>query len=156
MKENNKNFKLNKGLETLTIYNVAFVVSDIDKAIEWYKTILDFELISKQSIPVPKGELEMAFMQGAGIKIEMIQNSENQFIEAIVNDSKRDAPPSVIGSKALVFHVEDLKVASNELEKKGVEFLWRERYLAEDALFCSMILDFDGNRINIFQANTVL
>ncbi len=109
----------------------------------------------KQSIPVPKGKLEMAFMEGAGMKIEMLQNSENQLLDANLKDSKTDSPPTIISSKALVFHVKNLKDATRELEAKDVEFLWKERYLAGDALFCSMILDIDGNRINIFQSNTV-
>ncbi|MDD7887984.1 VOC family protein [Flavivirga sp. 57AJ16] len=147
--------KLKGGLNTLALYNVAFVVSNIEESIKWYNNILGFKLLMKQTIPVEKGELQMAFMQGSGMKIEMLQNSEGQLIEAIINDSKTDAPPSVIGGKALVFQVEDLKVATKELENKGVEFLWKERYLAGDVLFCSMVLDPDGNRINIFQSNTV-
>lgn len=155
MKENKDSSKLNKGLETLSIYNVAFVVSDINKAIEWYNTVLGFELIMKEKLNSDSGELEMAFMQGAGIKIELLQSSTSEDVQAIAELSKIDGPLSIVGSKALVFKVEDLKIASEELEQKGVEFLWRERYLAEDSLLCSMIFDMDGNRINIFQENTV-
>ena len=74
----------------------------------------------------------------------------------IINDSKTDAPPTVIGSKALVFRVENLKLTTKELENKGVDFLWKERYLAEGALFSTMAWDPYGNRINIFQSNTVI
>ncbi|WP_308993457.1 VOC family protein [Mariniflexile litorale] len=148
--------KLKGGLNTLALYNVAFVVSNIEESIKWYNNILGFKLVMKQAIPLEKGELQMAFMEGAGMKIEMLQNSDNQLIDAIVNDSKVDAPPTVVGSKALVFQVEDLKKATKELEEKHVKFLWKERYLAEGALFCTMALDPDGNRINIFQANTVI
>ncbi|WP_181422892.1 VOC family protein [Arenibacter sp. ARW7G5Y1] len=157
--ENNKmedQTKSKGGLNTLALYNVAFVVSNIEDSIKWYDNILGFKLLMKQAIPVEKGELQMAFMEGAGMKIEMLQNSDSQLIHAIVEDSKMDAPPTVISSKALVFQVEDLKVATKELEDKGVEFLWKERYLAEGALFCTMALDPDNNRINIFQSNTVI
>lgn len=85
----------------------------------------------------------------------MHQSSENSYLEAIEIASKASGPLTVIGTKALVFHVKNLKAASDELEQKGVVFLWRERYLAEDSLLCSMILDPDGNRINIFQSDTV-
>ncbi|MCK0190283.1 VOC family protein [Arenibacter sp. F20364] len=148
--------KLKGGLNTLALYNVAFVVSNIEESIKWYTNILGFKLVMKQAIPVEKGELQMAFMEGARMKIEMLQNSDSQIIDAMINDSKIDAPPTVVGSKALVFQVEDLKKATKELEEKGVEFLWKDRYLAEGALFCTMALDPDGNRINIFQANTVI
>ncbi|MBW8244779.1 VOC family protein [Muricauda oceani] len=151
-----KNSKKSKeGLETLAFYNMAFVVSNIDDSIKWYSNNLGFELVMKQSIPIPEGKVEMAFMEGAGMKIEMIENSNNQLIEAIQKDSKTDTALTVIGSKALVFHVEDLEATTKELEAKGVNFVWKMRYLAEDSLLCTLILDIDDNRINIFQRNTI-
>tara|TARA_R110002020_G_scaffold314192_1_gene529443 strand:+ start:1258 stop:1713 length:456 start_codon:yes stop_codon:yes gene_type:complete len=150
MKEKN-----NSGLTTLTIYNVAFVVSDVDKAVAWYADALGFKLLAQETIPGTKGTLKRAFLEGAGIKLEILQNSENQYVESIEKDARTEAAPSVIGSKAIVFKVEDLKLTTQELAQKGVDFLWKDRYLAEDRLFSTMILDPDGNRINIFQSNTV-
>jgi len=147
--------KSKEGLDKLTFYNIAFVVSNIEESIKWYSTVLGFKLLTKQSIPAPEGKMEMAFMEGASMKIEMIENSNNQSIESIRKDATTDAAPTVIGSKALVFYVEDLGVTTNELEQKGVKFLWKERYLAEDSLYCTMILDIDDNRINIFQKNSI-
>ncbi|WP_031427314.1 VOC family protein [Flavimarina sp. Hel_I_48] len=143
------------GLDTLVFYNIAFVVSNIEDSIQWYTDTLGFKLIIKQAIPVPEGKMEMAFMEGAGMKIEMIENSNNQLIDSIRKDAKTDAAPTVIGSKALVFYVDDLNATTRELEDKGVNFLWKERYLAGDSLLCTMILDIDDNRINIFQRNTI-
>ena len=151
--ENSTEFK--GGLDTLAFYNMAFVVSNIEDSIKWYTNNLGFKLVNKQAIPVPEGKAEMAFMQGAGMKIEMIQSSNNQLIESITKDSKTDTLPTVIGSKALVFYVDNLEVTTRELENKGVNFLWKERYLAGNSLFCTMILDIDDNRINIFQRNTI-
>lgn len=153
--ENNNVEASNKGLASLDLFNIAFVVSDMDRTIEWYSDVLGFELVMKQAIPVENGELVMAFMQGAGVKIELLQNSDGQVVDAMVQDSKLDAPPTVVGSKAIVFVVDDVKLATAELEAKGVDFLWKERYLADNALLCTMVLDPDGNRINIFQRDTV-
>ncbi|MDN3593845.1 VOC family protein [Zunongwangia endophytica] len=148
--------KSNDGLGTLAFYNIAFVVSNIEDSIKWYTDSLGFKLLAKQSIPVPEGHVEMAFMEGAGMKIEMIENSNNQSIESIRKDAKTDAVPTVVGSKALVFYVEDLEVTTKELENKAVHFLWKKRYLAKDSLYCTMILDNDDNRVNIFQRNTII
>lgn len=143
------------GLKSLKIHNIAFVVSNIDKSVDWYTTVLGFKLLAEETIPSKKGILKMAFLESAGIKLEILQNSEHRYVEALEQDARTDAAPSVIGSKAIVFKVENLQSATQELVQKGVDFLWKERYLAEDRLLSTMILDPDGNRINIFQSNTV-
>ncbi len=61
-----------------------------------------------------------------------------------------------IGNKAIVFQVEDIKIASEELAAKGIAFVWREHYLTEGAMLCSMIEDTDGNKINIFKRDTTV
>ena len=149
------NTESNTGLETLTFYNAAIVVADIDESIKWYTDALGFRLIDRHAIPTPGGELIMAFLEGAGMKIEMLQNPRGQWIEAMVEDAKTDVAPTVIGSKALVFYVDDVSITTRELEARGVDFLWKERYLAGDRLLCTMILDTDGTRVNIFQKDTV-
>jgi hypothetical protein len=47
-------------------------------------------------------------------------------------------------------------MATRELERKGVRFVWREQYLVGQAMFSTMIEDIDGNKINIFQTNTII
>ncbi|TYP97440.1 hypothetical protein C7447_104126 [Tenacibaculum adriaticum] len=44
--------KLKGGLDTLALYNVAFVVSNIDESINWYNINLGFKLVMKQLLMI--------------------------------------------------------------------------------------------------------
>lgn len=142
------------GLETLSLYNIAFTVGNLDKSITWYSNILNFNLLSKSSFDFPTGSASIAILKGSGIKLELIEYSNGKRIEELFAPAPLHLIP--IGTKAIVFQVEDLKIASEELEAKDVKFVWREQYIAGDKMLCTMIEDIDGNKINIFQENTTM
>ena len=93
-------------------------------------------------------------MQGSGMRIELLQVAKSKRNEV----SLADAPNHLllVGNKTIVLQVDNLAVASQELEAKGVTFLWREKYLSGSFMYSSMIKDVDGNKINIFQKNTLV
>ena len=136
------------GLTSLTLHNLASVVSDLDRALGWYSEVLGFELESR--VPIPEGEV--AVMTGAGTRLELLCASAMK--EAGVRLPELFAEPPahtfIVGNKFLVFQVDDLARASAELEAKGVTFLWREKELAPGWV-ATAIRDFDQNLINIFQ-----
>ncbi|HTL07098.1 MAG TPA: VOC family protein [Chitinophagaceae bacterium] len=142
------------GLASLALYDFAFTVGDLGASVEWYTRVLNFTLISESTFDIPGNHASVAIMHGAGIKLELLHIPGGKRIEELF------APVPlhlvVIGNKAVVFQVEDIKIASEELAAKGANFLWRERYLAGDKMLCSMIEDIDGNKINIFQKNTTV
>jgi catechol 2,3-dioxygenase-like lactoylglutathione lyase family enzyme len=142
------------GLKSLSLYNIAFTVSDLEKSIFWYSNILNFNLFSKQSFETPAGKAEVAMLEGAGIKIELLKFPNAKRIEELFAPAPLHLIP--IGNKAIVFQVENLKMTSDELEIKGVKFVWREQFMAGDKIFCSMIEDIDGNKINIVQKDTTI
>lgn len=142
------------GMASLSLYDVAFTVGNLRASVEWYTRILNFTLASESTFDLPGGQASAAIMHGAGIKLEMLHIPGGKRIEEMF------APVPLhlilIGNKAVVFQVENIKIASDELAAKGIPFLWRERYLAGDKMLCSMIEDIDGNKINIFQRNTTV
>lgn len=142
------------GLKSLSLYNIAFTVSDIEKSIFWYSEILNFNLLSKQSFEIPTGKVEAAILEGAGIKIELLKFPNGKRIEELFAPAPMHLIP--IGNKAIVFQVENLKLTSQELEVKGVTFVWREQYIAGDKMLCTMVEDIDGNKINIVQEDTTI
>ncbi|OMQ07986.1 VOC family protein [[Flexibacter] sp. ATCC 35103] len=146
------NISNNAGLESFSLFNVAFTVTDLDKSINWYSNVFGFKLLSRSTFKIPAGDAEAAIIEGNGLKLELLHVPDGQRIEALFA-----APPAhlvPIGNKSLVLQVDDLAQASRELEAKGVEFVWREQNLIEGQMLCSMIKDIDGNKINIFQTNT--
>ena len=142
------------GLASLSLYDIAFTVGDLSASVEWYTHVLGFKLISESTFDIPGNHALVAIMHGAAIKLELLYIPGGKRIDEIF------APVPlhlvVIGNKAIVFQVENIKIASDELAAKGVKFLWRERYLIGDKMLCSMIEDIDGNKINIFQKNTTV
>lgn len=141
------------GLASLSLYNVAFTVTNLDDSINWYRDKLNFELISKTQFTIGSGSAQVGLLEGAGILLELLQAPEQQRIEALFAEVPAHLIP--IGNKSIVFQVTDLAEATRALGERGVEFLWKEQYLAGDQMLCSMIQDIDGNKINIFQADTV-
>jgi catechol 2,3-dioxygenase-like lactoylglutathione lyase family enzyme len=142
------------GLDTLSLYNIAFTVGDLEKSITWYSVVLNFNLVNKTSFEFPSGSASIAILKGSGIRLELIEFPNGKRIEELFAPAPLHLIP--IGTKAIVFQVEDLKIASEELEAKGVKFVWREQYIAGDKMLCTMIEDIDGNKINIFQENTTI
>lgn len=154
MKEENKQSQSRSGLASLALYNVAFTVTDLERSINWYSEILNFRLIKRSEFDIPTGRATAAILEGAGIKLELLHIPGGIKIDEMFAPAPLHLIP--IGNKAIVFQVGDLKVASEELAEKGVSFVWREHYLTEGGMLCSMIEDQDGNKINIFQQNTTI
>lgn len=144
----------NDGLPSMSLYNIAFTVADLEKSIQWYCESLNFNLLDKTSFDFPTGSAEIAILEGNDIKLELIKFPNGKRIEELFAPAPLHLIP--IGTKAIVFKVENLKIASHELEAKGVKFVWREQYLVGDKMLCTMIEDIDGNKINIFQTNTTI
>ncbi|WP_020604613.1 VOC family protein [Spirosoma spitsbergense] len=136
------------GLQSLSLHNLAFTVSDVEKAIQWYGDTLGFQVLSRETFTA-LGGAEIAFLQKSDIRLEMLW-VQNGFL---INEMFADAPAHLlpIGNKTLVLQVNDLHDATLELEAKGVTFAWKEMNLMDDGMPSTMIRDMDGNFINIFQ-----
>ncbi|MBS7232629.1 VOC family protein [Flavobacterium psychroterrae] len=150
-----ENTSLNKnGLASFSLYNVAFTVADLDASIEWYKSIFGFDLVSRVTFTIPTGSAETAIIKAGELRLELLQVPNSKRIEALFAEAPQHL--DTIGNKSIVLQVNDLAAASQELEEKGVTFVWRELYIAGDKMLCTMIQDVDGNKINIFQTNTII
>ena len=143
-----------KGLQSFSLYNIAFTVTDLDRSIEWYKNVFGFRLVSRSVFSVPAGEAEAAIIQAGEIKFEMLYIPGGKRIEELFAVVPLHLVP--IGNKFIVFQVDDIAVTTKELEEKGVDFVWREQRLVGNAMLSTMVQDLDGNKINIFQTNTIL
>ncbi|MBO2012129.1 VOC family protein [Hymenobacter negativus] len=137
------------GLQSLSLHNLAFTVSDIEKTIRWYETTLGFKVLTRTAFPAIGAQV--AFIQSSNIRLEVLQAQNGFRIEELFADAPNHLLP--IGNKTLVLQVNDLHTATLELEEKGVTvtFAWKEVDLTGRGDFSTMIRDPDGNFINIFQ-----
>ncbi|GAB3220520.1 VOC family protein [Spirosoma arcticum] len=136
------------GLQSLGLHNLAFTVSDVEKAIQWYGDILGFQVLRRE-IFTALGDAEIAFLQKSNIRLEILRVRDGFRIKELFADAPAHLLP--IGNKSLVLQVNDLHDATIELEAKGVTFVWKEMNLTGDGMPSTMIRDMDGNFINIFQ-----
>jgi len=135
------------GLATASFYNVAIVVSSIDRAVEWYGRVFGF--VEQARGPIAEGTV--ALMNGAGVTLEILEwGLEEEPIrpEVLFADPPYHLLP--VGNKILVFVVDDLSAATAEFEERGVTIVWREKELAP-GWRSTAIRDMDGNLINVFQ-----
>ncbi|HLF52638.1 VOC family protein [Flavobacterium sp.] len=149
----NKTYE-NGGLASFSLYNIAFTVSSIEQSIKWYQDVFGFKLISRTTFTIPAGSAEVAFIEHGGLRLELLEVPDSKRIDALFAEAPHHL--NVIGNKTIVLQVEDVAAATRELEEKGVTFVWREQYLVGDQMLCTMIQDVDGNKINIFQTNTII
>lgn len=135
-------------LASLTLHNMAIIVSDLESAADWYERVLGFRREARVDI----AEGVVILMSGAGVRLELLHPSRMDEPQIRLEPLYADPPDHVlpIGNKFLVFEVEDLPKASAELEDLSVTFLWREKQLAPGWV-ATAIRDFDGNLINIVQ-----
>lgn len=135
------------GLATASFYNVAIVVSSIDRAVEWYGRVFGF--VEQARGPIAEGTV--ALLNGAGVTLEILEwGLEEEPIrpEVLFADPPYHLLP--VGNKILVFNVDDLCAATAEFEERGATIVWREKELAP-GWRSTAIRDMDGNLINVFE-----
>ena len=142
------------GLKSFSLYNIAFTVANLEASLEWYKDVFGFQLVSKSRFQIPQGGVDAAIIEAGGFKLELLTVPNAQRIEELFLELPFHL--NTIGNKNIVFQVENIAVATEELAAKGVKFVYREQYLVEGAMLSTMIEDIDGNKINIFQTNTLI
>ncbi len=134
------------GLQSLALSNLAFTVKNIDATIKWYGEIFGFKVIKRESFSAIGAEV--AFITFSDINLEILEIKGQIRIPEMFADAPAHLLP--IGNKTLVLKVKDLALATEELEAKGVAFVWKNMNLSENGSSNTMIRDLDGNFISIF------
>lgn len=139
------------GLQSLVLSNLALTVKNLDDSIEWYGNVFGFQ-VKRREVFTAIGA-EVAFLQFADILLEMLEIKGQLIIPELF--AKPPAHLLPVGNKILVLKVNDLVLATRELEEKEVVFEWKNMNLTEHGLPSTMIRDLDGNFINIFQTDHI-
>lgn len=141
------------GLKSISLYAIAFTVNNLDESIKWYNEVLGFETKNKSTFSLPSGSAQIAILKLADLQLELLQVPNNKIIEEMFAEAPMHLIP--VGNKSIVLQVTDINLATKQLEEKEVKFVWKEQYIAGDKMLCTMIEDIDGNKINIFQTDTI-
>jgi lactoylglutathione lyase len=117
--------------------HVGFVVSDMERAIDFYQNKLGFQKVAEMS---PPGR-QIVFLEiCAGQTIELFSGGE----------AKADKAPKTIGYAHTCLIVEDMENLIEELKAKGVEIDGEPR-TREDGGGAFRITDPDGNEFEMMQ-----
>lgn len=146
--------RLEEGLCSFSLYTVSFEVSDLADSINWYQNIFDFKLIRRNAFKISCGWAEVAIIERAGVRLELTNETGEKLIQPDLEDSSLYRELRV--RKMIVLQVNDIAFAAIELENKGIAFEWCEQLIEQGVVLCISIKDPDGNKVNIFQSNTIL
>lgn len=147
---NNKRNK--KGLKSLSLYGASIPVQDVDISSKWYRDVFGFKLEFTGPLSTPKGSRASSILVLGEMRLQRFE------VDLKTRETTHD---NAIQSKdihgtSFIIQVNDLALASAELEEKGVPFVSREQYMSGSFMLCSEITDIDGNEINILQSDTVI
>jgi catechol 2,3-dioxygenase-like lactoylglutathione lyase family enzyme len=134
------------GLGSLAFACTTIVVADLDRSSQWYQSVLGFTEHARVRID----GANVVLLEGAGTQLELI---ESDGPSVSTEPSLFADPPHHLlpkGNKFLVFAVEDLTRATDQLRDKGVLILWRDKQLAP-GIRSTAIRDVEDNFIHIVQ-----
>ncbi len=100
--------------------HVGISVRNIEEAIEWYKNVLDFELLWCRDFEELKSKI--AFVKRGNFEIELFEHHES-----IQPPKERLMPKSDIqtqGTKHVAFGVENIVSLFNDFKNKGVDIVF--------------------------------
>ncbi|MFF4554373.1 VOC family protein [Streptomyces sp. NPDC001422] len=130
-----------------SLHNITTSVTDIDASVEWWTRIFGLKEVARSRFEAIGAEV--AFMEGPGFRLELLQPSDGFQLPELTAD-----PPGhvqLIGNKALVFKVDDLSAVTETFRDLGVTIVWEMLDLGDGSV-STAIRDNDGNFINVFQA----
>ncbi len=137
-----------QGLHSLQLANIALSVTNIDTAIAWYTEKMGFTV--KYRTPAIN-QIELALLEKNGIYIDLIQ-----FLQPINLEPERQDPPlhlQITGLRNIVFFVDDIHQANQELQAKGVELIWAGQLLDHLGTKVTTFRDMDGNLVALWERN---
>lgn len=140
-----------QGLNSLQLANIAVSVSNINTAIAWYTEKMGFTV--KYRTPAIN-EIELALLEKNGVYIDLIQ-----FPKPINLETQRRNPPlhlQITGLRNIVFFVDNITQANQELKHKGVELIWEGRLLDHLGTKVTTFRDMDGNLVALWERNAAI
>ncbi len=131
----------------LEAYFTAIIVNDIEASIDWYTSILGFEVINRFSSE--ERGFKQSNLDRNGILIELIELNQAVNPEDVIPNYTNKT--RLIGLYKAGFQVQAFENWASHLEKSEVEFYGNTVINPISGKKMLIILDPDGNRIQIFE-----
>ena len=124
----------------LSLDHIAITVQDMDRAVDFYRDVLGFEVLGQ--LMLNDDTLKLVFLQAGSARLELFAYTE----EGRRNDaSDRNED---LGFKHLAFHVNDVDAVATRLHEHGVDFTV-EPTDAAGGVRLAFFRDPDGNLLEI-------
>lgn len=108
--------------EVIQVHHSCIVVSDVEKAVDFYRGILGLEVIT--TISGKEGKSRLALLKAGDDTIELIQADPAHKLVALQK----------VGNMHFAFRVSDIHKMYDELTRKGVRFVAPPQEVAEGPL----------------------
>ena len=134
-----------RGLE-LVADHVCIGVSDLDRAIEWYRRVLGFEVDIRWTVPELPG-FRLAYIEKDDFRIELIDTGEREATEPapMAFDEFLRLP----GFSHLCFRVDDVDAAMDALSAEGVAAQLPPTDFPDVGRRVAFFRDLDGNFLEL-------
>jgi len=120
-------------------------VSNIEASINWYREVLDFELISCKDMPMLKAKV--AFIKHGNFEIELFEHYESNALPADRLIPNLDIKTQ--GTKHICFQVENIDSLINRFQGEAVDVVIGPMMVERD--YVAFIRDNNGTLIEFIQ-----
>jgi catechol 2,3-dioxygenase-like lactoylglutathione lyase family enzyme len=120
-------------------------VPDLDSAIEWWRSVLGFEVEAR--FPIPAIPADVAMLVNGPLHIELFQVAGAKPLPE--ERRQPDTDVHTHGNKHLSFAVDDVREFAEELKRRGADIVWVREMKHGSNIF---IRDNAGNLIEFVQS----
>jgi catechol 2,3-dioxygenase-like lactoylglutathione lyase family enzyme len=135
--------------QSIKPHTIGIVVSDIEKATDWYENILELNLYKEMEF-IEYDSLKINFLRGEHFQLELMEKKTSFFINKYVSDYSLNNRP-LIGFSKISFSVPDITAIYERTKKLGVHVVLG---ITEDKEFNSIyfiVKDLDGNLLQFIE-----
>lgn len=136
----------NRGLASMSYFNTAISVSDVNASVEWYRRVLGFRPVSQANL---ENGASFAMIRRNGVIIELLKVRDQQALPMLNQD-----PPNhlkYLGVKNFCLWVDNMDTTMRELRAQNVKFVWEALTLPEVGTRVTMIRDNNDNLIALWE-----
>jgi methylmalonyl-CoA/ethylmalonyl-CoA epimerase len=102
----------------LKVEHIGIVVKDLEKSLQPYQTLLGLPLADREELELKGSTYRIAFLPISGVNLELVETSSTSGMAAEFLRNHGE------GIHHIAFEVENLDTMMEELQSRGVRFVW--------------------------------